>query len=82
MTLIEPFKMSEAFSKMLPQLNIQLSIPEIDQLKRRDVQIMESPRFVSQISQSALNNMNNVYIMTEVNEMIPENTLRKQVLAI
>jgi hypothetical protein len=74
--------MSEAFSKMLPQLNIQLSIPEIDQLKRRDVQIMESPRFVSQISQSALNNMNNVYIMTEVNEMIPENTLRKQVLAI
>nr|ASM93575.1 polyprotein [Aphid lethal paralysis virus] len=81
LTLIKQYKMSETFSTMLPRLNIQLSIPEIDQLKKRDVQTMESPRFVPQMTQSALNNMNNVYIMTDSLDAIPENTLSKQVLA-
>lgn len=73
--------MSEAFSTMLPRLALQLSTPEINQLKVRDAQTQEKPRLVAQLTRSALNNMNNVYIMTDVLDAIPENTLRKQVLA-
>lgn len=73
--------MSETFSTMLPRLVLQLSTPEINQLKARDAQAHEQPRIVAQLTRSALENMNNVYIMTDSLDAIPENTLRKQVLA-
>ena len=73
--------MSETFSTILPPLALQLSTPEINQLKIRDAQAHEQPRFVPQLTRSALNNFHNVYIMTDSLDAIPENTLRKQVLA-
>nr|QJI52107.1 MAG: nonstructural polyprotein [Dicistroviridae sp.] len=73
--------MSGTFSTTLPQLKLQLSIPELTQLKIRDAQAHEKPRLVAQLTRSTLGNMNNTYIMTEPLDGIPENTLRKQVLA-